>query len=90
MTEKSPERSSSFDRLLLFALLFARMSASAGLKWSIDNLIYFFEGGLLDHGDLAGTLQAFYMARAEMKSNDRDAYIEHLKKIGKYDKKLDL
>jgi TPR repeat protein len=66
-----------------------RLSASGGLKWSMDNLIYFFERGLLHHGDLAETLQAFYLARAEMKSEDRDQYIQHLKMTEKYEDYLD-
>ena len=56
----------------------------------MDNLIYFFELGLLYHGDLAGTLQAFYLARAEMKSEDRDKHIKCLKVIGKYKAECDL
>ena len=62
-----------------------RLSASGGFKLSIDRLlIKYFEEGLLHHGDLAETLQAFYLARAEMKSENRDQYIVHLKMIGEY------
>ena len=50
----------------------------------MDNLIYFFELGLLYHGDLAGTLQAFYLTRDEMKSDNCDGYMEHLKKVRRY------
>ena len=46
------------------------------------SLIARFEDGLLRHGDLAETMQAFYLARAEMKSKDRDRYIIHLKETG--------
>ena len=53
-------------------------------------LITWFEDGLFRHGDLAETLQAFYFARAEMKSDDRDKYIEYLKKIGEYKPDFDL
>lgn len=38
-------------------------------------LIGGFEDGVLHHGDLAKTLKAMYIARAEMKSDDRDEYI---------------
>jgi len=47
-------------------------------------LIAFFERGLLYHNDLAETLQALYLARAELKSEDRDKHIEYLKKTGRY------
>ena len=43
-----------------------RSSASGGLRMSMDNLKLCFEDGYLRHGDLAETLQAFYVARAEM------------------------
>ena len=43
-----------------------------------------FEKGLLHHADLAETLRAFYLARAEMKSEHRDQYIKYLKNTGKY------
>ena len=49
-----------------------------------------FEKGLLHHGDLAETLQAFYRSRGEMKSGDRDQYIKYLKEIGKYKDEYDL
>jgi TPR repeat protein len=60
-----------------------RFSASGGYRLSMKGLIAcFFEGGLLHHGDLAETLQAFYRARAEMRSEDRDQYIEYLRMKG--------
>ena len=62
-----------------------RLSASGGYRTSIDSLISCFMDGVLHHGDLADTLQAFYLARAEMKSDDRDQYIGHLKMTGEYD-----
>ena len=62
-----------------------RLSASGGFRISMESLIICFEKGFLHHADLAETLQAFYRARAEMKSNDRDEYIEHLKKTGEYE-----
>ena len=61
-----------------------RLSASGGFKNSLNNVIFSFEEGLLHHGGLAETLQAFYCSRAEMKSVDRDRYIEHLKETGEY------
>ena len=61
-----------------------RMSASGGYRISMENLIICFEVGLVHHGDLAEVLQAFYLARAERRSKDRDLYIEHLKKNGQY------
>ena len=51
----------------------------------MDCLIeYYFEQGLLRHGDLAKTLQAMYLARADMKSEDRDKHIQYLKMTGEY------
>ena len=62
-----------------------RLSASGGFRPSMEGLIQaFFGGGVLHHGDLAETLQSFYHSRAEMKSEDRDRYIEHLKETGEY------
>ena len=45
---------------------------------------FFFEKGLIHHGDLAETVQAFYLAKTEMKSEDRDQHIQHLKMTGRY------
>ena len=45
-------------------------------------LIADFECAFLQHGDLAETLQAMYLARADLNSNDRDMFVEHLKMIG--------
>ena len=50
----------------------------------MNSLIECFQGGLLYYGDLAETLQAMYRARAEMKSENRDQFIENLKKNGEY------
>ncbi len=61
-----------------------RLAASRGYKPSMDEIIGCFEGGVLHHKDLAETLQNFYRARSELRSDDRDEYIEHLKEIGKY------
>ena len=66
------------------AMLHWRLSASGGYKRSMESLLTFFEFGLLHHGDLAETLRAFYLARAEMKSDDRDEFIEYLKENGEY------
>ena len=51
----------------------------------MKTLIVCFEIGILHHDDLAETLQAFYRSRFEMKSEDRDLYIKHLKMIGEYE-----
>ena len=66
-----------------------RLSASGGEKDSMRCLIVRFEAGLFHHGDLAETLQAMYRARAEMKSEDRDQYIEYLKRTGEYEAEYD-
>jgi len=66
-----------------------RLSASEGMRMSMDRLILCFEDGLLHHADLAETLQVMYVARAEMKSEDRDVYIAHLKKTGAYKEEYD-
>ena len=67
-----------------------RLSAAGGDKDSMDGLIAYFENGLLQHGDLAETLQVFYRSRAEMKSEGRDQFIKHLKKTGEYEAEYDL
>ena len=45
--------------------------------WTI-NLIAGFEAGFLHHGDLSEALEAMYLARAEMKSKDRDQWIAYM------------
>ena len=67
-----------------------RLSASGGLRMSMENLIAGFENGFLRHGDLAETLQAMYRSKTEMKSDHRDKYIQHLKTTGKYKKEYDM
>ena len=57
---------------------------------SMENLIAGFENGFLHHGDLAETLQAMYRSKAEMKSDDRNKYIQHLKTTGKYKQEYDM
>ena len=71
------------------AMRHCRLSASGGYKPSIEALIVCFEEGLLHHGDLSETLQVFYRARAEMRSEDRDQFIECLKKTGRYKEEYD-
>ena len=62
-----------------------RLAASGGHRRSMTALIEcFFEAGLLHHADLAETLQAFYRAQTEMKTEDRDRYIKYLKETGEY------
>ena len=67
-----------------------RLSASGGLKVSMDSLITCFEYGWLHHADLAESLKAFYLARAELGSEDRDQYIAYLKRTGKYEEVFDM
>ena len=66
------------------ALRYWRLSVSGGSKLSMELLIECFARGSLRHEDLAETLQAMYLARAEMRSEGRDQYIEHLKRTGEY------
>ena len=61
-----------------------RLSASGGYRISMEALIECFEDGFLYHEDLSETLQAFYRSRSEMKSEDRDHWIKHLKETGEY------
>ena len=68
------------------AMRHLRLSASGGMRKSMDCLIKCcFESGLLHHGGLAESLQAMYRARAELRSEDRNTYIEHLKRTGEYE-----
>jgi TPR repeat protein len=62
-----------------------RLSASGGFRDSMDGLIACFEKGWLHHADLARSLQSFYSARDEMKSDDRAQYIAHVKLTGEYE-----
>ena len=66
-----------------------RLAASSGHRESIGALIECFEDGLLHHADLAETLQSMYVARAEMRSKDRDMYIAHLKSTGAYNEEYE-
>ena len=72
------------------AMRHLRLSVSGGYRQSMEGLIAYFEIGLLHHADLAESLQAFYCARTEMKSTDRDQFIKFLKEIGKYEDEYDL
>ena len=67
-----------------------RLSASGGSKRSMGSLVVCFEEGLLRHTDLAETAQSFYRSRAELRSKERDEFIEHLKKIGLYGVEYDM
>ena len=71
------------------AMRHLRLSASGGYQQSMCRLINRFDDGLLHHADLAETIQAYYLARDEMKSEGRKQYIEHLKKTGKYHEEFD-
>ena len=72
------------------ALRHSRLAASGGYRYSMAALIAAFDDGLLHHGDLAEPLQAFYCSRAELRSEHRDKYIEHLKKTGEYKAEYEL
>ena len=61
-----------------------QLSASGGHRGSMGALIQCFEDGFLQHQYLAETLLAFYRSSAEMRSEDRDIFIKHLKRIGEY------
>ena len=67
-----------------------QLAAAGGFKNSLNNVILSFQEGLLHHGDLSKALQAFYLARAEIKSDDRDKYIAYLKLKGEYKEEHDL
>jgi hypothetical protein len=67
-----------------------RLCASGGYRTSMEVLVQCFEFGFLHHADLAEVLQAMYLAIADLKSEDRDLYIEHLKKTGQYDEDYEL
>ena len=67
-----------------------RLSASLGLKLSMEAVIFAFEEGLLQHGHLSAIAQAFYLARAEMKSEERDKFIAYLKSTGEYKEEYDM
>mmetsp|Transcript_4152 Transcript_4152/g.11756 ORF Transcript_4152/g.11756 Transcript_4152/m.11756 type:complete len:282 (-) Transcript_4152:139-984(-) len=67
-----------------------RLSAAGGYTPPMGDLIGCFEDGLLHHGDLAETLQAMYRSRAEMRSEERVQYIEHMKETGRYNDGFDL
>ena len=67
-----------------------RLSASGGYRKSVEILIDFFAVGSLRHCDLAESLQAYYLARSDMRSKDRDQHIAYLKMTGKYKEEYDL
>ena len=69
---------------LIAALRHWKLSASGGFKLSVTCLLTFFERGMLHHFFLAEVMPVFYRSRAEMKSDDRDKYIAHLKVTGEY------
>ena len=72
------------------AMRHLRLSASGGYWRSMGAVIGRFEDGLLQHEDLAESLRAFYLARAEMRSDDRMQYIARLKKTGEYEAEYNL
>jgi len=66
-----------------------QLSASGGSITSTGILITCFEDGLLQHSDLAESLQAMYRSRNEMRSEDRDMFVEYLKMTGEYKEQYD-
>ena len=66
-----------------------RLSASGGIRRSMEDLIDYFEGGVLHHGDLTETMQAMYRSKAEMRSDARGKYIAYLKMTGEYEDDAD-
>jgi hypothetical protein len=74
---------------LVASMRHLRLSASGGHKPSMNILIACFELGLLHHGDLAEAVRAMYLARAEMRSEDRDKYIDYLKRTGEWEEQYD-
>ena len=67
-----------------------RLSASAGYRHSMECLINCLGDGFILHADLSETLKAFYGARAEMRSDKRDEYFQHLKRTGEYKEEYSL
>jgi len=73
------------------ALRHFRLSAAGGHRGSMGTLMTcFFINGFLRHRDLAETLQAMYLARAEEKSEHRDEYNKLLKETGEYNDPYDM
>ena len=77
------------DSDVVAAMRHLRLAASGGFGDSIESLIRCFERGWLHHADLSETMQAYYLARDEMRSDDRKRYIQHLKDIGEYEPEHD-
>ena len=75
---------------ILATMRHLRVAASGGYLRSKADLMRCFKDGLFHHSDLAATLQAMYLARADMRSEGRDKFIERLKEIGEYDEECDL
>ena len=59
-----------------------KVAAAFGHWKSAKNLVGSFQYGDISHCDLAESLQARDKARAEMKSQDRDAYVQWLRISG--------
>ena len=66
-----------------------RLSASGRYRKPMNALIVCFEVGLLHHRDLFETIRVFYRSRGEMRSDDRDKYIEFMKETGRYEADYD-
>ena len=59
------------------AMRHLRLSASGGHRGSMSIITGFFKEGCIHHADLAETLQAFYRAGAELRSEERDQFIAY-------------
>ena len=66
------------------ALRHWRLSASGGYRNSMEGLLICFEDGFLHHSDLSEILQAMYLARAEIWSEERYKHLQYLKTTGEY------
>ena len=56
----------------------------------MDLLTGCFEVGLLHYDALAEVMLFFYRSRAELRSDDRDKFIEYMKRNGDYTEVYDL
>ena len=76
-----------YDGNLDLAVRYYRISAAAGVKASADFLLRLLQAGVpcLCKPDLEESLRANHAAREDMRSDERDRYVDYLKLIGAYD-----
>lgn len=67
-----------------------RLCASGGFRKAMEILMEYFEAGFLHHADLAETMRFMYLARSELKSVDRDKFVEYLKRTGRHRAGIDV